>query len=270
MKGLHFKALAAGILFCTLLLLPLASAEAETFSAEPLPPSTASAGDSFIVEVIRTEQAQPVGKRVLIYHTHTYEAYEQSEDAPYTPTEKWRTADSDHNMIAVGKALAAILRTRGIDVVHDVTEFEPPDLASAYDRSLAMLEDRRANGEVYDLYLDLHRDAVATASSIKRTVNIGGEDVARFMLLVGQGTTGGYDEKPDWNANLQIAQKITDELNACCPQLARDVKIKTGRFNQHVAQGCLLIECGMNFNTLSEVLSGIPYLADAIVQTLSN
>lgn len=248
-----------------------AQAEADTFSAAPLlDESMASAEDAFTVEIIRAEQADQSGKRVLIYHTHTYEAYEQIADDPYQQTEKWRTSDSNHNMIAVGKALAASLRALGIEVVHDVSVFEPPDLATAYDRSLQMLEQRKAAGETFDLYLDLHRDGIASASAIKRTVNIGGEEIARFMVLVGQGTTGGYAEKPDWNANLQLAQQLTAALNDRCPQLARDVKIKSGRFNQHIAEGCLLIECGMNYNTLSEVLAGIPYLSDAIVQVLYN
>ena len=131
-----------------------------------------------------------------------------------------------------------------------------------------MLENRSERGETFDLYIDLHRDAIASTSTIKRTVNIGGIDVARFMVLVGKGTTGGYDEKPNWEANLVIAQRITDHLNAQCSSLARDVKIKTGRFNQHIADCCILIECGMNSNTLEEVLAGVPYLASAIAETL--
>ena len=95
-------------------------------------------------------------------------------------------------------------------------------------------------------------------------VTIGGEDVARFMMLIGKGTTGGYDDKPNWEANLAIAEAITKGLNDQHSGLARDVKIKTGRFNQHIADGCVLIECGMNTNTLEEVLAGIPYLANAI------
>ena len=252
------------------LLFGIVTAGAEdVFSVEHLPEEVAEG--AFQVEVIReTSPAEYEGKRVLIYHTHTYEAFEQVDDAPYIQTEKWRTTDSDHNMIAVGKALAASLRAMGIIVEHDTTAFEPPDLNNAYERSLVMLEQRMQAGEQYDLYLDLHRDALASASTIKRTVSIGGEEVARFMVLVGKGTTGGYADKPNWEANLALAQRMTDALNAQYSQLARDVKIKTGRFNQHVADGCLLIECGMNFNTLEEVLAGIPYLAEAIAQTLTN
>ena len=38
--------------------------------------------------------AQPSQERaptVLIYHTHTWEAYEMEEDGEYAPTETWRT-----------------------------------------------------------------------------------------------------------------------------------------------------------------------------------
>ena len=224
----------------------------------------------FQMEIIRdgialTAHSAP---KVLIYHTHTYEAYEQTGETQYKQTEKWRTSDSSHNVVAVGKALAGALRSLGIDVVHDTTAFEPPNLDDAYGRSLSMLENRLENGELYDLYIDLHRDALAASSTIKRTVNIGGEEIARFMVLVGKGTTGGYQEKPDWETNILFAQRITDHLNELHVGLARDVKIKTGRFNQHISDGCILIECGMNTNTLAEVLAGIPYLAEAISATL--
>lgn len=249
-------------------------AEEDIFSVEVTPQDepvlAESIGDELHVEIIRAE-ANTVSspQRILIYHTHTYEAYEQSENR-YEEIEKWRTKDSAHNVIAVGKALAASLRAIGFEVVHDVSAFEPPNLDDAYSRSLAMLEQRKNDGETYDLYIDLHRDAIASTSSIKRTVNAGGEDIARFMVLVGKGTTGGYTEKPDWEANLVIAQAITDSLNSQCTGLARDVKIKTGRFNQHVADHCVLIECGMNCNTLDEVLAGVPYLAQAIQDALSD
>lgn len=223
------------------------------------------------VEVLREPETSPAyqGKRVLIYHTHTYEAYEQTPDGKYQEIEKWRTSDSAHNVVAVGKALTASLTALGINVVHDTTPFEPPTLDDAYERSLSMLEQRSAAGESYDLYIDLHRDAIASTSTIKRTVNISGMETARFMVLVGKGITGGYAVKPDWEKNLTYAQQITDSLNNQCAGLARDVKVKTGRFNQHIADCCVLIECGMNCNTLDEVLAGIPYLAQAIADALS-
>ncbi len=233
--------------------------------------SAAALAEGLLVEVLRDDKglSDAAGKRILIYHTHTYEAYEQDPERPYKQTEQWRTADSAHNVVAVGKALSAQLSALGFQVTHDMTAFEPPTLDDAYSRSLAMLEARKANGEQYDLYIDLHRDAIASTSTIKRTVNMGGEEVARFMVLVGKGTTGGYAEKPNWNANLATADRITAALNDQYDGLARDVKVKTGRFNQHIADCCVLIECGTNWNTLDEVLCGVPYLAQAICDALA-
>ena len=222
------------------------------------------------VEVIReTAPMDGDGPRVLIYHTHTWEAYTQVDEARYVETEKWRTSDNQANVVAVGEALANSLRALGCSVVQDITAFEPPNLDTAYQRSLAMLEQRTAAGETYDLYIDLHRDAISSQSTIKRTVNIGGEKVARFMVLVGKGTGSGFDVKPDWEANYAIAEIITESLNGQCDSLARDIKVKTGRFNQHIAPQCVLIECGNNENTLQEVLAGIPYLAQAVMDALN-
>lgn len=243
-----------------------AQAEDNLFAvvAEPVPDT------GFSIEVLGVQTPAPP-KRVLIYHTHTYEAFEQTQDVPYQATEKWRTADNDHNMVRVGRELAALLQSLGIEVVHDVTAFEPPDLSGAYTRSLAMLEGRMAAGERYDLCIDLHRDAYAASHTGVNTVNVGGIKAARLMMLIGKGegyTDQGYDQKPDWERNLSIAQQITDRLNHQADGLCRDVCIKSGRFNQHVSNACILVEAGNNKNTLAEVLAAMPYLADAIAEWL--
>jgi stage II sporulation protein P len=156
-------------------------------------------------------------------------------------------------------------------VVHDTTAFEPPDLSSAYSRSLAMLESRLKAGESYDLYIDLHRDAYVEGQAGDNTVSIGGTEAARLMLLIGKGegyTDAGYELKPDWEANLSCAQSITDALNHQNPGFCKDVRLKSGRFNQHVAKNCVLIEVGNNRNTLQQALAAMPYLADAIQSAL--
>ena len=210
--------------------------------------------------------AQGDAPRILIYHTHTYEAYEITETETYTPTEKWRTRDEQHNMVAVGDALARELTARGFVVVHDKTAFEPPNLSTAYTRSLEMLKARLDAGEHYDYWLDVHRDAYSGAYNGGNGVEVDGQSVAHVMMLVGKGTgaTGaGFDERPDWPKNLALAQAVTDAANALAPGLCREVKIKNGRFNQHVSTGALLIEIGNNRNTLSEALAACPIVAEA-------
>lgn len=231
---------------------------------------------SLVIEVIaegETAQmaaASAVDERpsVLIYHTHTWEAYEMTDDARYTPTETWRTKDDAHNMVRVGEELARELEARGFSVVHDQTDFEPPNLSAAYTRSLDMLKTRLDGGETYDYILDVHRDAYSGDwNGANCVTDESGARRAYVMLLVGKGTgtTGaGFDERPDWPQNLALAEEITAAMNAALPGISRDVKIKTGRFNQHVSTGALLIEVGNNKNTLKEALASCPVIAEAL------
>lgn len=205
--------------------------------------------------------------RVLIYHTHTWEAYEMTDDTRYTPTETWRTKDEQYNMIRIGEEIARELTACGFYVVHDKTAFEPPNLSQAYVRSLEMIDERLDAGETYDYILDIHRDAYSGLWNGANGVTVDGRQIAYVMMLVGKGTgaTGsGFDERPDWPQNLALAQAITDEMNVLVPGISRDVKIKTGRFNQHVSTGALLIEVGNNKNTIDEALAACPIIAQAI------
>ena len=204
---------------------------------------------------------------VLIYHTHTWEAYEMEVEGEYVPTETWRTKDERFNMVRVGEVLAQALTAQGFSVTHDTTAFEPPNLSTAYTRSLAMLESRLAAGESYDYIFDVHRDAYSGLWNGANCTQTEDGEVAYVMLLVGKGTgaTGaGFDERPDWPQNLELAQALTDAINAAVPGVARDVKIKTGRFNQHVSTSALLIEVGNNRNTLEQALAACPVIAKGL------
>ena len=131
--------------------------------------------------------------------------------------------------VAVGDALARALTARGFIVVHDTTAFEPPTLSTAYKRSLAMLRTRLDAGERYDYWLDVHRDAYSESYRGANSVETAGGSAARVMLLVGKGTgaTGsGFDERPDWPKNLELAQAVTEAANALAPGICREVKIK--------------------------------------------
>lgn len=229
--------------------------------------------DTATIEVLSSdtdeEDAAPQPS-VLVYHTHTWEAYEMTDDAQYAPTETWRTMDENYNMIRVGEALCDALREEGFAVVHDKTAFEPPNLSSAYTRSLAMLEERMARGERYDYILDVHRDAYSGPYNGANGVTLeDGEQAAYVMLLVGKGTgsTGsGFDARPDWPENLALAEEITQAMNALAPGITREVKVKSGRFNQHVSTGALLIEVGNNRNTLAEALAACPVIARSLAE----
>ena len=55
---------------------------------------------------------------------------------------------------------------------------------------------------------------------------------------------------------LTIAKRIVE--------LARNIRVKVGRYNQHVSSHCLLAEIGHNANTLEQAMNAAEFLAEAI------
>lgn len=235
-------------------------------------PEEVPAVEEIKVEIVSRDKAHDKPLRVLIYHTHTYEAYEPDYPNQYKPTERWRTADASYNVVSIGAALAKTLREDyGMEVVHDVTAFEPPNLDSAYQRSLEAIEGYTARGETFDLYIDLHRDAYVEGRYPSNTLLIDGKNVARMMFLVGKGTGAvngqNFAQKPKWEENYLRADVITECINFYNENLCRPVSTRSSRYNQHISTGALLVEIGNNMNSLEEALATVPYLARAIAQT---
>lgn len=226
--------------------------------------ASAVSGDIKIEIIPDSTPTQEPQKSILIYHTHTHEAYEQDVSDPYEAIETWRTIDPTHSVVRVGAALAEALRMRGFSVVHDVTDHEQDDLSSAYVRSLETLE---SYSERFDLYIDLHRDAYVEGMS--DCFESGGKQYAQLMLLVGRGDRHPAEQRPDYAANLDFAQRLTDALNDAAEGLCRNVTVKTGRYNQHIGTPAILIEVGHNKNTLAQALNSVEPMAIALENALS-
>lgn len=233
--------------------------------AQPAFASIASGG--LRIEVIADTPApdpEAKGKRILIYHTHTHEAYAQNPDDPYEAIESWRTADTNHSVVRVGAALASALEALGYSVTHDATDHELDALDNAYLRSL---ETMQRYAESFDLRIDLHRDAyVEGLLPCLETAN--GAQYAQLMLLVGRGDAYEAAERPPYAANLEYAQRLTSALNARVEGICRNVTVRQARYNQHVDRRCILVEVGHNLNTLEQALASVPHLAQAIDDTL--
>ncbi|HWR24111.1 MAG TPA: stage II sporulation protein P [Feifaniaceae bacterium] len=225
-------------------------------------------GDEMRIEVL-SPKAQPSVElggpepRILIYHTHATEAYAEAED------NDWRTQDQSENIIAVGELLAKILREQyGCNVIHDKTNHEPPVLATSYSRSEVTMKRYKQTYPSLTLFIDVHRDAGAGLAT-----EIGGERVARMMFVVGtgEGATGkGYKEMPDFESNYALALAVTNKLAEIDNELPRNIRVKVGRYNQHVSNQCLLLEVGDNKNTLQEALNAVPYFAQALMEVVGN
>lgn len=225
--------------------------------------TTAAMQNGAQIRVIPDPTAPPqTATRVLIYHTHTHEAYAQTEDDPYEAIEAWRTEDAQHSVVRVGEALCALLREKGYQVIHDTTDHEQDDLSTAYVRSGETLN---AYADPFDLYIDLHRDAYS--EGLPRCLKNGDAEYAQLMLLVGRGDSYAGNEAPDYEANLDFAQQLTQNINRKIDGLCRNVTVKKGRYNQQIGTPALLIEVGHNLNTLQQALNSIPALADSLDMT---
>ena len=219
-------------------------------------------GEAIEVEVLPEPTAEPAALKVLIYHTHTHEAYEQVPGDPYDALEAWRTTDSGHSVVRVGEELAKQLRRLGFEVTHDLTDHEGGELSTAYTRSLKTLEGYE---ERFDLYIDLHRDAYAEGEALTVSGS-NGKVLAPLMLLIGNGK--GFDVKPFYEENLAFAHALEARINAIEPGLCKPTLVKDGRYNQHIGVFSILVEVGHNKNTLRQALDAVDPLAEAVADLM--
>ena len=232
--------------------------------AETPGPSSASAenGDDFVLEVLSGAAETRTKGRILIYHTHTYEAYEQQTDAPYEETTKWRTADERFNMVRVGDELAAELSSYGISVVHDRTLHDGESYNDAYENSLASIQSYLAKYPSIVYVLDLHRDAVQDANGTQyKLVTAEDPAAAQVSLIMGVAHDG-------WQDNLRLAIAVQEKLETQSPTLMRPITLLNYRYNQFAAPGSLLVEVGAAGNSLDEALRAARLFAKGFAETI--
>ena len=199
---------------------------------------------------------------VLIYHTHATESYLLTQEGSYVETERGRTKNTRYNIVAVGNALQKALEQRGFTVIHDTSDVEGEDINSAYSRSLLLMQ----KYEGIDLYIDLHRNSSNQRGRSENTILIDTVPHAKLFFVVGTGIgtyEGEYDTLPDWKNNYTFALSLTTAIAEKQPDLVKPIRLKVGRFNQHMGL-CLLAEIGTNADTLQAALNTVPYLADAL------
>ncbi len=204
--------------------------------------------------------------RVLLLHTHTSEAYTESDGFSYTPSDVFRTEDQAFNICRVGSAMAEILRARGITVVHDTTSHDYPSYSGCYARSLETIEKNIAESGAFDLVIDMHRDAISDESGryLKTACEVEGKTAAQALLVIG--TDAGGLPHDTWQENLALGLKIQKTLSEMHPGLMRPLHLRKERFNGHAAHGALLLEIGSCGNTMEEAL----YTAELVGEALAD
>lgn len=207
------------------------------------------------------------GVEVLIYHTHTTETYTKLDDDEYEYSGDFRTLDKNYNVVKVGSKVKELLEKKGIGVYHDQEIYDYPSYNLSYSKAGKAISALTKRYKKANVVLDIHRDALGTKEQIyKPVVNIGGEDVAQILLVVGSNQGGLTHGK--WRENLKFALKIQQIANEKYPGLCRYVILRKERFNQHVAPGALIVEMGATGNTMDEVLRSAELFTDILTEVI--
>ena len=204
------------------------------------------------------------GPQVLIFHTHSCEAYTPQGEDSYEASGEFRTLEDSRSVIAVGDCLASALEEMGFEVLHDRALYDYPAYNGAYDRSGAAVRQLLEENPGIRVVIDLHRDSLGG----RRTEYLlpDGRRSAQVMLLLTTGENGLYH--PSWRENLKLGLELQNRMELDYPGLARPLYLSPARYNQHLSPGALLAEVGTDANTLAEAKQAAALFADCLGQVL--
>ena len=204
--------------------------------------------------------------KVLIYHTHSQEAFANSRPGEWQDT-----------VVGLGETLKNNLESRyGISALHLTETFDVID--GVTDRSAAYTYAEEKIWQVLEDYpsikviIDLHRDGVADDTRL--VTNINGKDTAQLMFLNGLCRTAAngpieYLQNPYLAENLAFSFKLQAKAAQYYPNLMRRIYLRSYQYNLHILPRSLLVECGAQTNTVEEVQNAMPLLADLLYLVLS-
>lgn len=206
--------------------------------------------------------------QVLIYHTHSTEAYTPEGSDTYTASGDYRTRDTNQNVVRVGTELTKVLESRGIGVIHITDIFDDPAYNGSYGRSLTAAEQVLEQYPDIAVTIDLHRDAILNndGSQYRVATTLDGQEVAQLMLVIGTDASG--LAHPNWRDNMNFAVNLQADLNGAYPDLMRDVNLRSQRFNTHLRSGSILLECGSSGNTLQEAIRAVKLFGNVLADRL--
>lgn len=194
-------------------------------------------------------------KKILIYHSHTSEAYSVDES---------RTTDVNRNIVTVGDALTKELEKQGFTVIHDKT-IHDLDYNKSYYKSRETVSRYYSKYGNFDFVIDMHRDAGPDKKHV--TANIDGQNIARLMFVT---TT----KNPRYKAQIENIKSIFEISNKLCPNLFRERNLyenPTGvkYYNQDLNDNAVLVEVGATTNNLQEAINSMKYFGQVVSEHLN-
>ena len=201
------------------------------------------------------------GQQILIYHTHSQEAFADSVPG-----------DVNTGIVGVGECLTKILtEPYGYRVLHNTGQYDVETRDNAYSRALPAVEQILAENPSIQVIIDLHRDEVAEET--KLVTDIQGRPTARFMFFNGLSRTrktGDIDYLANENQEANLAFSFQMQLKAAeyYPGLTRRIYLKGYRYNMHLRPRTLLVELGAQNNTVEEAINACDPLAHILDMVL--
>ena len=196
------------------------------------------------------------GPQILIYHTHSQEAFADSVPG-----------DVNTGIVGVGECLTKILTEQyGYRVLHNTGQYDVETRDNAYSRALPAVEQILAENPSIQVIIDLHRDEVAEET--KLVTDIQGRPTARFMFFNGLSRTrktGDIDYLANENQEANLAFSFQMEYY---PGLTRRIYLKGYRYNMHLRPRTLLVELGAQNNTVEEAINACDPLAHILDMVL--
>ena len=201
------------------------------------------------------------GPQILIYHTHSQEAFADSVPG-----------DVNTGIVGVGECLTKILTEQyGYRVLHHTGQYDVETRDNASSRALPAVEQILAENPSIQVIIDLHRDEVAEET--KLVTDIQGRPTARFMFFNGLSRTrktGDIDYLANENQEANLAFSFQMQLKAAeyYPGLTRRIYLKGYRYNMHLRPRTLLVELGAQNNTVEEAINACDPLAHILDMVL--
>ncbi|MBQ7202618.1 MAG: stage II sporulation protein P [Eubacterium sp.] len=188
---------------------------------------------------------------VLIYHSHTTEAYSLLDSGYYISSDA-RSTDSSRNMVRVGDELVKYLEKAGFTVIHD-RKIHDTDYNSSYDSSRETVEKYLEKYPSIEVTIDVHRDDITYSdkTKVKPTVVVNGKKAARMMLISGC-EYNRVVNFPDWEYNLRFDLQVQQKVSSMYPELMRPILFSERKYNMYETHNSFLLEIGTDANTLDE------------------
>ena len=203
------------------------------------------------------------GPQILIYHTHSQEAFADSVPG-----------DTSTSIVGVGERLTQILtETYGYQVLHHTAGYDVESRNDAYSKALPEIEKLLRDNPSIQVVIDLHRDAMP--ESTRLVTELDGRPTARFMFFNGLSRTkktGNIEYLYNKNLDDNLAFSFQMQLKAMeyYPGLTRKIYLKGYRYNMHLCPKYLLIELGAQNNTVEEAMNACDPLAHILDMVLSS